>query len=387
LPGLLAAWAALQWAEGVPAPASWLGAQARHVIRTRAYASLGNPNMLGAYLLLGLAAAAGELLVAQSAWARRLLGALFVLEGFALFVTYSRGAYLGAAVAAACGAALLGSERREALPRLAPALGALALLALLVPGVLFRVGATRPTQSTAAARLFTWKAALAAWRARPWFGAGPDAVDAVLGRYRPRGVVRPYSLLTYPGAVDDDYLQLLVTVGAVGATLVAAAAAAAGAQFARLRQRLAGAGARRLAAALAGWAGISAHLRGAPPRARGARRPCGPRLRVGPGCGAPRPPDRRRGAGRPGAGRGHPPPVRAGARRHRPRPLPRPARGKPGARPGAPFPHGGAVRTPGRARAGGRARPACLPGGLAARPGRRRPLVWPRGLGRGRPPR
>src|SRR5207249_1398215 len=79
-----------------------------------AFGSLGNPNVLGAFLALVIALGAGELLMAQSAASRIALLNLLVVSGLALLLSFSRSSWL----AAAAGTAVVVVSQRKRLPRL-----------------------------------------------------------------------------------------------------------------------------------------------------------------------------------------------------------------------------------------------------------------------------
>lgn len=245
-----------QYARGLPAPAYWVGHASRSVIVTRVYATLGNPNFLGAYLLLGLGVVAAGILIARDRRVRGALTLAFGVEFLALLVTYSRGAYAGAALMLVVALWLLGPERTEGVRRLAPALIVAVVLTIVVPGALFRAHAVGVAHATSQSRFYTWRTVLGAWRAHPVFGTGLDTINEVYGRHQPLGIVKTYSLLNFPGAADNDYLQLLMEGGLVGAGLLLAGAVFSALGVARLlraadpRQR------RLLASAAAALAGV-----------------------------------------------------------------------------------------------------------------------------------
>lgn len=200
-------------------PAYWLSPAARAVIPTRVTGTLGNPNFLGAFMLLGLAVAGAGLLLSPRRYIRIVLSLSFTAEFLALLVTYSRGAYAGAGLLLASSLLFLGPHRKEALRRLWPVLGAAVALTVLMPGVLFRLHAVSVHQATSISRFYTWRTVLAAWHSSPWIGTGLGSINAVFGRFQPLGIIKPYSLLVFPGAADNDYLQLLLETGLLGIAL------------------------------------------------------------------------------------------------------------------------------------------------------------------------
>jgi O-antigen ligase len=156
---------------------------------TRPFGTLGHPNMLGAAGAAALAVVTTMQIKPSRAWLRPALGALFAL---ATALTFSRGAWLAAPVSLAVAWTLAwrarGSAVAVAKPRW-PALAVLLVVAVLLAvgpwsaplrarlGEVFAPGASSP-------RVEIWRTALAAWRARPLLGQGPDALAMVFSRYQ-----------------------------------------------------------------------------------------------------------------------------------------------------------------------------------------------------------
>src|SRR2546425_5377385 len=114
-----------QYATGAATPAYWLSRAFAAAIRTRIHGTLGNPNVLANFLLIGIGATA--LLAVDLTGRRRLLGmGTLAVEIAALALTYSRGGYAGLAAFAVAFAFLLWPVRRRAWPVL--------LLTVLVAG-------------------------------------------------------------------------------------------------------------------------------------------------------------------------------------------------------------------------------------------------------------
>ena len=195
-----------------------------------AFGSMGNANVLGAFLALVATIAAAEFLATTSVAARILLGNVLLVSALALLLSVSRSSWLGTAVGLA--AALLAARR---LPRaslvIAPAglLAAallIAALATFAPGSLERAVADRflvtlNPQALEHTRLGIWGDSLRLIAARPLAGYGPDNVGLVFPRFQTGDWG-----LTYSGAtgqirqpIDKAHAELLqvgATQGLVG---------------------------------------------------------------------------------------------------------------------------------------------------------------------------
>ena len=148
-----------QYAGGVATPVYWLSRAFAGAIRTRIHGTLGNPNVLAGFLLLGIGATA--LLAVDLTGRRRffLLAALCV-QVAALALTYSRGGYAGLAAFTILGAAFLWPVRRRAWPALLTVAVIAIVAALALPSVGLRAGSvTLDEGDTAQSRLFIWRTA------------------------------------------------------------------------------------------------------------------------------------------------------------------------------------------------------------------------------------
>ncbi len=212
-----------QYARGAPTPAYWLSRSFAELIRTRAYGTLGSPNLLASFLLMGIAGTTVLAVSAPLRWRPVPLLALGV-EVFGLIVTYSRGGYVGLAIFVVACAVLSWPVRRRAWPvvllvALVAAAGVVAL-----PNVGARAQSIAPAQEdTGVSRLFIWRTALAMWRAHRVWGTGLGTFNGVYSPYRPQGVLETYAMVNPPGSAHNDYLQILATTGEVGAGLLALA--------------------------------------------------------------------------------------------------------------------------------------------------------------------
>ena len=198
LGGLAEAVLALRQLQGgAIALATWSDEASILLNTERLYGSLGNPNLLGGYLVPIVPLAIGAALHWRS-WPSRLLAAVTAaLAGTALVLTYSRGAWLGLAAGLACFALLWGWF---ALPRLqgqrqavfcglllAALIGAVAMSGLLEPLQVRLLSALAGRgDSSVNFRINVWMAAWQMLRDYVWTGIGPgqDAFNRVYPLYQ-----------------------------------------------------------------------------------------------------------------------------------------------------------------------------------------------------------
>ena len=209
-----------QYAAGETTPAYWLNHVFAGMIRTRIHGTLGNPNVLADFLLVGIGATV-LLAVDLPGWWRVLPGAALVVETAALLLTYSRGAYIGLAVFLVAAGALLWPLRRRAWPVLLLVVTAAGLSVARLPSVGLRAaGITLDQGDTAASRLFIWSTAIRMWRAHPLWGTGIGTFNDAYSAFRPEGVLTTYAALRIPGSAHNDYLQVLAEAGLAGSALL-----------------------------------------------------------------------------------------------------------------------------------------------------------------------
>ncbi|HET6497831.1 MAG TPA: O-antigen ligase family protein, partial [Coriobacteriia bacterium] len=208
-------------------PIAWV----QDFVAARAFSTFGNPNILAGYLMFTVPVALALALAETRPRHRLAYWAGFYLNLFTLYVTFTRGGWIGGVIAIALVAFIAARHglrlRRTDLP---PAIavtagGVVAVLAerlwSLRPSLpLAEYGAQRVLVADpggVGARLMMWQAALSAAAERPLLGYGPDTFRYVFPAHKPEAYVRitdniadsPHS---YP-------LQLLVGSGVVGAVL------------------------------------------------------------------------------------------------------------------------------------------------------------------------
>ncbi len=143
----------------------------------------GHPNNLGLYMGRVWPLAAGLALSARGGRARWLLGCAALLALAGLLVSFSRGAWLGAAGAVLV-LALVERQRTLALLRHPAVLAAGAVvLVALVAGALAGVERLNPLGATSGVRLKTWASALAMLRDHPLLGVGLDQFRPLYPHY------------------------------------------------------------------------------------------------------------------------------------------------------------------------------------------------------------
>jgi O-antigen ligase len=224
------------------AQAAWAAANEREAVRVSG--PFFNPDHFAGYLGIGLALAFGGLVVALAgrprqrgpihpAWLERRIASAalgIVLWGFfasAVALTHSRGGMLAAAATTVflTGLAIGARAHRDQGIRSAQratlaaglCLGVLFVVAALGSRPLLRFLSTDPRDLGTDTRVLLWTHALEAWKSYPVFGSG-------LGTFREAfRVVQPRQLVGVVEAAHGDFLQLLVTGGAVGALLGVAA--------------------------------------------------------------------------------------------------------------------------------------------------------------------
>ncbi len=186
-----------QYVTHAPMPARWVDVRETD-IATRAYSIIGNPNGLGAFLLIGTLVSLSLALARGVSRPRRVLSAVAcVVQLGGVAVTFSRGAWIG--LGAGLLALLIMAYRRYLAPLVAVAVvGWFVMPQAFVSRLTFAFSSAYITKSLTAGRLYVWKMALQHMAAHPWFGVG-------LGTFGGTSAVTfGYGRLW----VDNFYLQL-----------------------------------------------------------------------------------------------------------------------------------------------------------------------------------
>jgi len=207
---------------GADALATWVDPNSAQAQTTRVYSFLGNPNLLGAYLMPGIALSIAAFFIWKGIGPKALAGLMFLTNAACLVLTYSRGAWIGMLLMLATFSLLLLAWlsawftpfwRRWALPAVLGAGTAFVIVAVIALEPL----RTRVTSmfvgredSSNNFRLNVWAAVGEMIRDRPVLGIGPgnDAFNSIYPLYqRPRfTALSAYSI----------FLETIVEIGFVG---------------------------------------------------------------------------------------------------------------------------------------------------------------------------
>jgi O-antigen ligase len=174
-----------------------------------AYGTLGQKNVLGAFLAMLCPLAYGELVAARSLGARVLALNAFAMCGIALYLTFSRSAWIGVAIAAVVVAIWV---RRPGL-RIAVAGAAGVVLLAVGIAVLAQAGGLQAGRTDLAEfgdRPAVWQASLHLIASRPVFGYGPDTFGLVFPHFQIAALDQQWD------KAHAETLQVAATQGAVG---------------------------------------------------------------------------------------------------------------------------------------------------------------------------
>lgn len=220
----------LDWVRDVPA-----------ALQGRAYSTLGNPLVLGNQLVFVLPISIALALAEKRIPWRAVYWSGTLLAGIALMATFSRSAWLGAAVACALmvAYAVFQKARIERTLDLSFAAGALVLMTLgilrsisvssEVTNVATRLGDLFEFESGSGfTRVGLWQAALAATSDRPWTGFGLDTFRLLAPAYFEPRYASVGDYLAIPDNAHSYPMQLLATAGVIGLVLFLAVVGIAG---------------------------------------------------------------------------------------------------------------------------------------------------------------
>jgi O-antigen ligase len=187
----------------------------------RASGTFVNPNHLAGWMVQILPLALAQVFLGRGSDISKVVhgyGAVMMLTALAL--TMSRGGWLATAVVVGLFFGWLAWRRRN-----------LRVLSLTVMAVVILAGAlflmynekarTRVTAVSveghreSGLRDYLWSPALKMWQDNPWWGVGPAHYNVQFPAYRPT------SMQLSPGYVHNEYIQMLVDFGLIGALLLA----------------------------------------------------------------------------------------------------------------------------------------------------------------------
>lgn len=168
-------WGLFQYYAGIDVSAErWVDDAQFPDLKTRVYSTLGNPNVLAAFLVMVVGLAAGWVLEGHRGRRKPLLALLAVLATICILLTYSRGAWLALAGMALLMAAVWKHWNWRLLLAGAAAAGVLLFAAhdTFAARLLSIRGMFNPADSSVALRWALWESTLAMIGEYPWLGLG-----------------------------------------------------------------------------------------------------------------------------------------------------------------------------------------------------------------------
>ena len=210
--GVLAVHGVYQYIIGVEMPASWISSN-EVGIRTRVYSIFTSPNIFGSLLVLALPMCVALVLLMKKGFQKILFSILGLCMCASLVFTYSRGAWIGVAVAIAV--YVLMKDKRLIFPVVVVGL----LMLLLVPSIsnriLYMLSSEYMESSMKAGRLIRWLTGIQIFKEHPWIGLGLGSFGgAVAANHGLTAIVQGKIVDTF--YMDNYYIKILVEAGLVG---------------------------------------------------------------------------------------------------------------------------------------------------------------------------
>lgn len=210
--GFMAVHGVFQYIVGVEMPAGWVDRNEAGV-RTRVYSILTSPNILGSFMTLTAPICTAFAFTAKSKGKKAFYAVLALCMAAALVFTFSRGAWLGFAVAVTVYVLL--KDKRMIIPAVLLAV----VIVIAVPSVgnriTYMLSAEYIKSSLKGGRLVRWMQGIKLLSCSPWFGIG-------LGHFG-GAVAMNHSLSAVAGVeviktfyMDNYYLKTAVESGIIG---------------------------------------------------------------------------------------------------------------------------------------------------------------------------
>lgn len=195
-----------QYVFGWDTTQAWMDEGMFEDIKMRIYSTLGNPNVLGEYILLVLPAAIGLMWTSKRAAAKIVYAGISAIMFVALILTFSRGCWIGILIAAAIFITFAAGKLWGL------GLIALPILPMVIPeSIINRFSSIGDMKdSSTSYRVYIWMGTLAMMKDF-WLsgiGMGQQAFTAVYPFYSYNAVVAPHS--------HNLFLQILVECGITG---------------------------------------------------------------------------------------------------------------------------------------------------------------------------
>jgi len=211
-----------QWFFGADALATWVDADSSLAGTTRVYSYLGNPNLLGAYLIPAVLFSAAAFLSWKSIPAKGLAVVMGLVNSACLVLTFSRGAWIGFVVAGFVFLLLLVYWVSPLLPSVWKVWALPAVVGGTVAVLSFAILTVAPLRARVSSifagredssnnfRINVWSAVMDMIRDRPILGIGPgnDAFNKIYPFYQEPG----YTALS----AYSVYLEIAVETGFIG---------------------------------------------------------------------------------------------------------------------------------------------------------------------------